>query len=69
MRGVTVSEAGAVPARAGRRLSRRLRRSLCALCGLGAAAGWIPSASVQSPKPSASDGEGFVAVEGDGNER
>jgi hypothetical protein len=69
MRGGTLSGAGAVSARAERRLSRRLRRSLSALGGLGATACWVPTASVRAPKPSASAGEGAVAVEDDGNER
>jgi hypothetical protein len=69
MRGGTPSGAGVVPARAERRLSRQLRRSLTALGGLGATACWIPSASVRAPKLSASAGEGSGAVEDDGNER
>jgi hypothetical protein len=69
MRGGALSGAGAVPARAERRLSRRLRRSLSDLGGLGAAACWVPSASVRAPEPSAFAGEGAVAVEDDGNER
>ena len=68
MRGGFLSRAGVVPARAERRSSRRLRRSLTGLGGLGAAVCWIPSASVRAPKPSASAGEGSVAVEDDGNE-
>ena len=69
MRGKTRSGAGVVPAGAERRLSRRLRRSLTALGGLGATECWIPSASVQAPELSASAGGGSGAVEDDGNER
>ena len=69
MQGGTRSGAGVVPARAERCLSRRLRRSLTALGGLGATVCWIPSASVRAPEPSASAGEGSVDVEDDGNER
>ncbi len=67
--GGTLSRAEVVPAGAERRLSRRLRRSLTALGGLGATACWSPSASVRAPELSASAGEGSVAVEDDGNER
>ncbi len=69
MRGGALSGAGAVPAIAELRLSRRLRRSLSALGGLRGAACWVPSTSVGAPEPSASVGEGAVAVEDDGNER
>ena len=69
MQGGTRSGAGVVPARAERRLSRRLRRSLTALGGRGATECWILSASVQAPELSASAGGGSGAVEDDGNER
>ncbi len=67
MRGDALSGAGAVPTRAERRLSRRLRRSLSDLGGLGAAC-WVPSTSVRAPEPSASAGKSAVAVEDDGND-
>ncbi len=69
MRGGALSGAGAVPERAERRWSRQLRRSLSDLGGFGATACWVPSASERAPQPSASAGEGAVAVEDDGNER
>ena len=69
MRGGFPSGAGVVPARAERRSSRRLRRSLTGLGGLGATECWVPSASVEVPEPSAAAGEGSVAVEDGGNER
>ena len=69
MRGGILSRAGVVLARAERRASRRLRRSLTGLGGLGATASWIPSASVEVTEPGAAAGEGSRAVEDVGNER
>jgi hypothetical protein len=69
MRGRIPSKAGAVPARAERRSSGRLRRSLTGLGGLGATVYWVPSASVEVPEPGAAAGEGSGAVEGGRNER
>ncbi len=69
MRGGFLSRAGVVPDRAERRSSRRLRRSLAGLGGLGATVCWLPSAAVEVPESSAAEGEGSVPVEDDGNER
>jgi hypothetical protein len=69
MRGEILSGAGVVLARTERRASRRLRRSLAGLGGLGAAVCWISSASVEVPEPGAAAGEGSAAVEDDGRQR
>ena len=69
MREGILSRAGVVLARTERRASRRLRRSLTGLGGLGATVCWVPSASVEVPEPGAAAGEGSAAVEDDGNER
>ncbi len=68
MRGRILSRAGEAPAGAERRSSRRLRRSLTGLGGLGATVCWTPSASVEVPEPGAAAGEGSVAVEDGWNE-
>jgi len=69
MRERTLSWAGVVPARTERRASRRLRRSLAVLGGLGAAVCWVSSASVEMPGPGGSAGEVAAAVEDGGRQR